>query len=55
MSCDPVTPNQQQILLVNWMNETQLFLLYFSASSISYEYYLQKLFFLINSFHVTDF
>ena len=30
--------DQQQIVLVNWMNETQLFLMYFSASSILYEY-----------------
>ena len=34
MSCDPVTPNQQQIVLESWMNETQIFLLYFSASSV---------------------
>ena len=26
-----MTPVQQQIVLVNWTNETQLFLLYFSA------------------------
>ena len=36
MSCGPMTPNQQQIVLVNWTNETQLFLLYFSVSSIVY-------------------
>ena len=29
--------SEQQILLVNWKNETHLPLLYFSASSISYE------------------
>ena len=33
-----VTPNQQHIVLVNWTNVTQLFVVYFSASSISYEY-----------------
>ena len=38
MSCNPVTPNQQQIVLANLTNETQLSLLYFSASSILYEY-----------------
>ena len=38
MSCDPVIPNQQQIVLVNWKNETQVILLYFSASSLLYEY-----------------
>ena len=25
MSCGPVTPNQQEIVLVNWMDETHLF------------------------------
>ena len=29
MSCDPVTPIQQQIVLVNWRNETQLFFYWF--------------------------
>ena len=38
MSCDPVTPNQKKIVSVNWTNKTQLFLLYFSAYSVLYEY-----------------
>ena len=47
MSCDPVTTNPQQIVLVNWMNERQLFLLYFSASSVC-----RNNDFFLNSFNV---
>ena len=36
MSCGPLTPNQWQIVLLNWRNETHHFLLYFSVSSILY-------------------
>ena len=39
MSCDPVSPNQQQIVLVNCTNETYLFLLYFKLK-INTNYWL---------------
>ena len=49
MSCDPVTPIQQQTVWVNKRNETQLFLLlYISATSILYEYsYAEIMIFLV--------
>ena len=31
MSCDPVTPNQYHIVLLNWTHKTPLFLWYFSG------------------------
>ena len=49
-----MTPSQQQTVLVNWTNETHLFLMYFSASSILYENWYAEIvfFFWVNSFHV---
>ena len=38
MPCDPVTPNQYPIVNLKPKNKTHNFVLYFSASSILYEY-----------------
>ena len=38
MPCDPVTPNQYPIVNLKPKNKTHHFVLYFSASSILYEY-----------------
>ena len=52
MSCETVTPNQQQIVLVDWANETQLFLLYFSASSFLYDYWYAEIMIVFLNTHV---